>query len=53
MNEKSVTDLAGIGEVLGKRLEAKGFDKVSKGFKSKDGLMYAEDISKCMGMNPT
>lgn len=34
MNEKSVTDLAGIGEVLGKRLEAKGFDKVSKGFKS-------------------
>jgi nucleotidyltransferase/DNA polymerase involved in DNA repair len=29
MNEKPVTDLAGIGEVLGKRLEAKGFDKVS------------------------
>ena len=28
MNEKPVTDLAGIGEVLGKRLEAKGFDKV-------------------------
>lgn len=29
MNDKSVTDLAGIGEVLGKRLESKGFDKVS------------------------
>ena len=27
MNDKSVTDLAGIGEVLGKRLTAKGFDK--------------------------
>ena len=27
MNDKPVTDLAGIGEVLGKRLEAKGFDK--------------------------
>ena len=31
MNEKPVTDLAGIGEVLGKRLEAKGFDKVGDG----------------------
>ena len=29
MNEKPVTDLAGIGEVLGKRLQNKGFDKVS------------------------
>ena len=29
MNEKPVTDLAGIGEVLGKRLQSKGFDKVS------------------------
>jgi len=28
MGEKPVTDLAGIGEVLGKRLETKGFDKV-------------------------
>ena len=28
MNEKPVTDLAGIGEVLGKRLQSKGFDKV-------------------------
>lgn len=28
MGEKPVTDLAGIGEVLGRRLEAKGFDKV-------------------------
>ena len=27
MGEKGVTDLAGIGEVLGKRLEGKGFDK--------------------------
>ncbi|CAM1331652.1 Uncharacterised protein g10639 [Pycnogonum litorale] len=27
MGEKPVTDLAGIGEVLGKRLESKGFDK--------------------------
>jgi len=27
MNEKAVTDLAGIGEVLGKRLTTKGFDK--------------------------
>lgn len=28
MGEKPVTDLAGVGEVLGKRLEASGFDKV-------------------------
>lgn len=28
MGEKTVTALAGIGEVLGKRLEDKGFDKV-------------------------
>lgn len=28
MGEKSVTDLAGVGEVLGKRLETAGFDKV-------------------------
>lgn len=28
MGEKTVKDLAGIGEVLGKRLEEKGFDKV-------------------------
>ena len=27
MGEKPVTDLAGIGEVLGKRLADKGFDK--------------------------
>lgn len=29
MGEKPVTDLAGVGETLGKRLEAAGFDKVT------------------------
>lgn len=28
MGEKSVSDLAGVGEVLGTRLQAAGFDKV-------------------------
>lgn len=28
MGEKPVTDLAGVGETLGKRLESAGFDKV-------------------------
>lgn len=28
MGDKPVTDLAGVGDVLGKRLEASGFDKV-------------------------
>ena len=28
MGEKPVTDLSGIGEVLGKKLEDQGFDKV-------------------------
>lgn len=30
MGEKPVTELAGVGEVLGKRLEVAGFDKVGK-----------------------
>lgn len=30
MSDKPVTDLAGIGDVLGKRLSSKGFDKVNK-----------------------
>lgn len=29
MGEKPVTDLAGVGETLGKRLETAGFDKVT------------------------
>lgn len=29
MGEKPVTDLAGVGETLGKRLETAGFDKVN------------------------
>lgn len=29
MGNKPVTDLAGVGEVLGKRLEAAGFDQVT------------------------
>lgn len=28
MGEKSVSELAGVGEVLGTRLQAAGFDKV-------------------------
>ena len=32
MGEKPVTDLAGIGEVLGKRLMEQGFDKVCTSF---------------------
>lgn len=32
MGEKLVTDLAGIGEVLGKRLTGKGYDKVGSFF---------------------
>lgn len=34
MGEKPVTDLAGVGETLGKRLEVAGFDKVSVFFLS-------------------
>lgn len=32
MGDKPVTALSGIGEVLGKSLEQKGFDKVSSNF---------------------
>ena len=32
MGDKAVTDLAGIGGVLGERLEKKGFDKVGLHF---------------------
>lgn len=41
MGEKPVGTLAGIGDVLGKRLEDKGFDKVSfrpLNLKAKPGL---------------
>lgn len=31
MGDKSVGTLAGIGDVLGRKLEDKGFDKVSSG----------------------
>lgn len=34
MGEKPVMALAGIGEVLGKRLEEKGFDKVNMIYKN-------------------
>ena len=42
MNEKPVTDLAGIGEVLGKRLQNKGFDKVS--------IFYFSKLSKLLSV---
>lgn len=32
MGDKPVTELAGVGEVLGKRLEAAGFDRVGNTF---------------------
>lgn len=32
MGDKPVNELAGVGEVLGKRLEAAGFDKVIRTF---------------------
>ena len=41
MGDKLVTDLAGIGEVLGKRLEAKGFDKVTTSYLATNVLLPA------------
>lgn len=32
MGDKPVSDLAGVGDVLGKRLETQGFDKVKKSY---------------------
>lgn len=32
MGEKEVTELAGIGQVLGERLSSKGFDKVCRNY---------------------
>ena len=32
MGDKPVTDLAGIGTVLGQRLKSKGYDEVGRGF---------------------
>lgn len=43
MGEKPVTDLAGIGEVLGRRLETAGFDKVS--LKSMHSLLISYILS--------
>jgi hypothetical protein len=42
MGDKSVTDLAGIGEVLGDRLEKKGFDKVCS---LQSRIHYARNLS--------
>lgn len=51
MGDKPVTDLAGVGDVLGKRLDAAGFDKVKLGF-------FCEIDSQTIGvrhitLNPT
>lgn len=40
MGSKPVTDLAGVGEVLGKRLVEAGFDKVSAIFKITFIVLY-------------
>ena len=42
MSDKPVTDLAGIGEVLGKRLDSKGFDKVRgrEGLRACSGFFF-------------
>lgn len=40
MGEKPVTDLAGIGEILGKRLTESGFDKVNKNYFLRLGIYF-------------
>jgi len=43
MGDKPVTDLAGVGEVLGSRLENQGFDKVCT-----DHLLVLRFVRPCI-----